>query len=189
MNFRTPLSALFPGTSGRLLTALVAHHAADADGPLTLDELSRDSAVTPTQLEPALFRLGLLGLIAPRRKGEPVLLVTGHIAWDALRRLTDLRESVVDMVRERARTHLRPAPDHLAMKGAVVDGTASHPADLLELIVVPPATAPADWHHGLADLVAQLSVDLGNVVVHHSAHDTGEAEAMGEGKAVRVLPW
>ncbi|MFJ9705788.1 hypothetical protein [Streptomyces sp. NPDC101234] len=188
MNFLTPLSALFPGTSGRLLTALVAHHTVDATGPLTLDELSKDAAVTPTQLEAALFRLGLLGLIAPRRKGEAVRLVPGHVAWEALRQLTDLRDRVIAMVRERARADLRPVPDYLALKGAVVDGTASHPADVLELIVVAPTTAPADWLDDVATLVVQLSRDLGNVVVHHSAPDSRAAEAIGEGTAVRVLP-
>jgi hypothetical protein len=188
MNFRTPLSALFPGTSGRLLTALVAHHTADAEAPLTLDALSRDSAVTSTQLEAALFRLGLLGLVAPRRKGEAVRLIAGHVAWAALRQLTDLRDRVVDMVRERARAHLRPVPDYLALKGAVIDGTASHPADVLELIVVAPASAPADWQDDVTALVAQLSLDLGNVVVHRIAPDLRAAKTMTEGTAVRVLP-
>ncbi|MDX2938792.1 hypothetical protein [Streptomyces ipomoeae] len=188
MNFRTPLSALFPGTSGRLLTALVDHHTADAARPLTLDQLSRNAAVTPTQLEAALFRLGLLGLIAPRRKGEAVHLVAGHIAWSALHQLTDLRGRVIDTVREQARAHLHPAPDYLALNGAVIEGTASHPADVLELIVVPPATAPADWEHGVAALVTQLSRDLGNVVIQRSARDIQEAEAMGGSSAVRVFP-
>lgn len=123
MNFATPLPALFPGTSGRLLTALVTHHSADALGPLPLDELSRAAAVTPTQLEATLFRLGLLGLLAPRRKGEAVRLVPGHIAWAALRQPADLRDAVIDLVREEARACLRPAPDYLALDGAVVEGT------------------------------------------------------------------
>ncbi|ELP63029.1 hypothetical protein ACKI1I_21075 [Streptomyces turgidiscabies] len=188
MNFRTPLSALFPGTSGRLLTALVDHHAADADRPLTLDELSKDAAVTPSQMEAALFRLGLLGLIAPRRKGEAVRLVAGHLVWGALRQLNDLRDRVIDTVREQAQAHLHPLPDYLALTGAVIDGTASHAADVLELIVVAPAVAPADWQQDVAALVTQLSHDLGNVVVRHSAHDALEAEAMGGRSAVRVFP-
>ncbi|MFD7406525.1 hypothetical protein ACFV7R_28480 [Streptomyces sp. NPDC059866] len=188
MNFQKPLSALFPGTSGRLLTALVEHHTADAARTLTLDELSKDAAVTATQLEAALFRLGLLGLIAPRRKGEAVHLVSGHIAWGALHQLRDLRGRVIDAVREQAETHLHPAPDYLALNGAVIEGTASHPADVLELIVVPPATAPADWERGVGALVTKLSRDLGNVVVHRGAHDAQEAEAMGGKNAVRLLP-
>lgn len=179
MNFRTPLSALFPGTSGRLLTALVDHHATGAARPLTLDELSKDAAVTSSQSEAALFRLGLLGLIVPRRKGEVVRLVAGHIVWTALGQLTDLRGRVIDAVREQALGHLHPAPDYLALSGAVIEGTAAHPADVLELIVVPPAIAPADWRNGVAALVTQLSLDLGNVVVHRSAHDAQVAEAMG----------
>ncbi|WP_149822919.1 hypothetical protein [Streptomyces tailanensis] len=188
MNFRTPLSALFPGTSGRLLTALVDHHTADAARPLTLNELSKDAAVTPGQLEAALFRLGLLGLVAPRRKGEAVRLVAGHIVWSALRQLTDLRGRVIDTVREQAQALLHPAPDYLALNGAVIDGAAAHPADVLELIVVPPATTPADWQHRVAALVTQLSCDLGNVVVHRGARDAQEAEAMGGRSAVRVFP-
>ncbi|NUT26153.1 MAG: hypothetical protein HOV84_09580 [Streptomyces sp.] len=187
MNFQTPLSALFPGTSGRLLTALVDHHTADAARPLTLDELSKDAAVTPSQLEAALFRLGLLGLITPRRKGEAVRLVAGHIAWGALYQLAHLRDRVIDTVREQAQVHLHPVPDYLALNGAVIDGTASHPADVLELIVVAPSTAPADWHHDVAALVTRLSRDLGNVVILRSAHDTREAEVMGGKSAVRVF--
>jgi len=188
MNFRTPLSALFPGTSGRLLTALVDHHTTDADAPLTLDELSKNAAVTSSQLEAALFRLGLLGLIAPRRKGDAVRLVAGHIAWAALRELTDLRGRVIDTVRERARAHLAPAPEFLALNGAVIEGTASHPADVLELIVVPPTPTPTDWPDQLTALAAQLSRDLGNVVVPRLTHDVREAEAMGGRNAVRVFP-
>ncbi|MEV5200621.1 hypothetical protein [Streptomyces sp. NPDC053720] len=188
MNFRTPLSALFPGTSGRLLTALVDHHTVDADLPLTLNELSKSAAVVPTQLEAALFRLGLLGLIAPRRKGEAVQLVASHIAWAALHQLTDLRSRIVDTVRERAQAHLRTAPDYLALTGAVIEGTAAHPADVLELIVVPPADALDDWTDAVDALVTEISHDLGNVVVHRSARDTQEAEAMGGASAVRVFP-
>ncbi|MCW8375973.1 hypothetical protein [Streptomyces justiciae] len=187
MNFETPLSALFPGTSGRLLTALVDHHSADAAEPLPLDELSRRAAVTSTQLEAALFRLGLLGLTEPRRKGDAVQLVPGHVAWDALRRLADLRDAVADMVREEAQARLHPAPAYLALQGAVAEGTATHPADLLELIVVPPLSAPAGWPDHLAALVTHLSRDLGNVVVHRTAEHTAEAEAMGGASAVRVF--
>ncbi|MBG7698729.1 hypothetical protein HCJ76_11730 [Streptomyces sp. MC1] len=186
MNFQTPLSALFPGTSGRLLTALVGHHITQADRPLTLEELSKNAAVTSTQLEAALFRLGLLGLIEPRRKGEAVHLVTGHIAWGALRQLVDLRDVVIDMVRREAQARLRPAPHYLALTGAVIEGTATHPADLLELIVVPPPTAQASWHDGVAALVSHLSRALGNVVVHRTAQDTDEAETRGGANAVRV---
>ncbi|MEU6356590.1 hypothetical protein ABZ896_46020 [Streptomyces sp. NPDC047072] len=186
MNLRTPLSALFPGTSGRLLTALVDHHTSDADRPLSLDELSKSASVTSTQLEAALFRLGLLGLVAPRRKGDAVRLVPGHVAWGALRQLADLRGAVVDLARRQARAHLRTAPTYLALTGAVVEGTATHPADVLELIVVTPPSAPADWHDHLAALVAELSQDLGNVVVHRTAQDVEEAQAWGGPAAVRV---
>ncbi|MFJ8028506.1 hypothetical protein [Streptomyces sp. NPDC096311] len=187
MNFGTPLSALFPGTSGRLLTALVDHHSTDATRPLPLDELSKNAAVTSTQLEAALFRLGLLGLIAPRRKGEAVHLVPGHVVWAALHRLTDLRDAVIDRVREETQQRLQPAPDYLALNGAVIEGTATHPADVLELIVVPPPTAQADWHRRLATLVTHLSRDLGNVVVHRTAQNTAEAKAMSGTNAVPIF--
>ncbi|WBO61758.1 hypothetical protein [Streptomyces camelliae] len=74
------------------------------------------------------------------------------------------------------------------MSGAVLEGTATHPADVLELIVVQPAAAPADWEQGVTTLVTQLSRDLGNVVVHRCAHDAEEAQAMGGSGAVRVFP-
>lgn len=188
MNFRTPLSALVPGTSGRLLTALVDQHTADPGRPLTPDELSKDAAVTTTQLETALFRLGLLGLIAPRRRGEPVRLVASHIVWGALRQLTDLHSRVVDTVREHVRAHLHPAPEHLALSGAVIEGTATHAADVLELIIVRPTAGPVDWEDGVNVLLTQLSLALGNVVVHRAARDIQEAEAMGGESAVRIIP-
>ncbi|MEU2284550.1 hypothetical protein ABZ614_21835 [Streptomyces sp. NPDC013178] len=40
----------------------------------------------------------------------------------------------------------------------------------------------------LTALVAQLSRDLGNVVVHRAARDAQEAQAMGGRSAVRVFP-
>ncbi|MFK0159475.1 hypothetical protein ACIQVL_19390 [Streptomyces sp. NPDC090499] len=188
MNFRTPLSSLFPGTSGRLLTALVDHHLADAARPVPLADLSKNAAVAPAQIEAALFRLGLLGLVAPRRNGEAVRIVPGHIAWGALSQLANLRDRVVDAVLEQTRARLYPVPAYLALSGAVVEGTAAHPADVLELIMVPPVGAPPDWDRGVSALVAQLSRDLGNVVVHRIARDTQEAEDMGGAHAVCVLP-
>jgi hypothetical protein len=157
-------------------------------GPLTFDELSQGAAVTPTQLESALFRLGLLGLIAPRGKGEAVRLVADRIACAALHQLTDLRSRVIDTVRKQTQAHLHPAPAYLALNGAVLERTASHPADVQELILVAPTTTPADWQDAGAALATQLSHDLGNVVVHRGAHDTQEAEAMRGRSAVRVVP-
>lgn len=74
----------------------------------------------------------------------------------------------------------------MALTGAVIEGTATHPADLLELIIVPPPTAQANWHDGVAALVSHLSRALGNVAVHRTAQDTDEAETMGGANAVRV---
>ncbi|MFG2422706.1 hypothetical protein ACGFWD_27115 [Streptomyces sp. NPDC048448] len=144
--------------------------------------------MTKTQLEAALFRLGILGLIAPRSRGEAVRLVASHIAWDALHQLTNLHSRIADTVREQVLAHLHPAPDYLALSGAVIEGTASHSADVLELIIVRPTAGPVDWEDGVTALLAQVSCALGNVVVHRAARDTQEAEAMGGKSAVRIIP-
>ncbi|WP_405820513.1 hypothetical protein OG241_33040 [Streptomyces sp. NBC_01390] len=170
MNLGSPLAALFPGTSGRLLTALVGYHSADAVGPLPLDELSKNAAVRSAQLEVALFRLGPLGLVAPRRRGP------SHTSRARPCRLG--LPTPADRPARRCHRHGRqacrePAPDYLAVNGAVVEGTATRPAGVLELIVVPPPTAQADWH--------------GDLVIHRIAQNNEEEEAMGEPNAVRVF--
>ncbi|MCD9195162.1 hypothetical protein [Streptomyces albireticuli] len=164
MNFRTPIPALFPGASGRIVTALTAHHTAFGDAPLPLAELARDASVALTQLEATLFRLGLLGMLEHRARGDHVRPVRGHIAWKALDGLADLGGRVVEEVRARAAADLDPAPAHLTLSGPVADGSATHPADVLELIVVPPHAAPADWPERIDRMAARLSRALGNLV-------------------------
>ncbi|GGT65410.1 hypothetical protein GCM10010207_75740 [Streptomyces atratus] len=44
MNFRTPIPALFPGASGRIVTALTAHQATNTGAPLSPTDLARDEA-------------------------------------------------------------------------------------------------------------------------------------------------
>lgn len=70
---------------------------------------------------------------APRAR-RAVRLVTGHVAWDALRRLANLRDGVIDMVRREAQARLQPTPAYLAVAGAVIGRTNTHPADVLDLI-------------------------------------------------------
>lgn len=186
MNFTDPLSALFPGASSRIVTALTAHRASDPQEPLDPEELARRASVAVTQLESALFRLGLLGLLRPRRRGEPVHVVPGHIVWKALEGITDLTWRVAEEVRSRCERGLDPPPAYLALAGSVAEGTAAHPADLLELVVVPPEDGPADWRSGLDRLVAQLCVDLGNHVVVREAARLEEAAALAGVDAVVV---
>ncbi|MFH9745943.1 hypothetical protein ACH4MN_16030 [Streptomyces anulatus] len=187
MNFQSPLSALFPGASGRLLTALVARHATDPSNPLTVEELSRNASVTSGQLEAPLFRLGLLGLVAPRRQGEDVRLVEEHITWAALHQVVGLRGQVVDLVRGKARVRLPVDPRFLGAVGPVIDGSATHPADVLELIIVPPASVPDSWDQDVAGLVAELSTCLGNVVVYRAAGSAEEAGAMGGPRLIAIF--
>ncbi|QNP68628.1 hypothetical protein IAG44_03505 [Streptomyces roseirectus] len=174
MNFESPLSALFPGTSGRLVGALVGHHVMEPERPLPLVELTRRAAVTGTQAEAALFRLGLLGLLAPRRQGEDVCLVPGHVVWGALRQLADLRGRVAERVRAEVGASLQPPPLHLALSGPVAEGRATSPSDVLELVAVPPPDAPDEWTEAVRALAVRLSRDLGNVVVHRSVIGPGE---------------
>ncbi|MBH1938097.1 hypothetical protein I5Q34_28190 [Streptomyces sp. AV19] len=184
MNFGTPIPALFPGASGRIVTALTAHHARHAGAPLPLDHLAREASVAATQLETTLFRLGLLGMLAPRARGEAVRPVAGHIVWKALDGLADLRWRVVEEARERMRTDLSPAPAVLALAGPVADGTATHAAEVLELVLVPPPGAPGDWWERADRAAARLSEALGNVVTVRRAATADEVPA----DALAVLP-
>ncbi|MHB9849051.1 hypothetical protein ACSYGO_07365 [Streptomyces krungchingensis] len=141
-----------------------------------------------TQLEAVLFRLGLLGILMPRRRGEDIELVPGHIVWKALTGVADLRWRVLEEVRRRV-VALEVLPVYLALSGSVADGTAVNPADLLELIVVSPTHAPHDWQDQLDGLVAQLSLDLGNVVTVYLAESKAAAsELAGPGSIVVDLP-
>ncbi|MGW1977222.1 hypothetical protein [Streptomyces sp. NPDC001889] len=167
MNFSTPLTALFPGASGRTVTALSAHRESSGGAALSVEQLARESSVAATQLESVLFRLGLLGMLLPRRRGEEIRVVEGHLVWDALREVTDLRGRLVGEVRRRVGEGVEPAPVYLALAGKVAEGVATHPADLLELLVVPPAGAPDDWAARLDAVARDLSRDLGNLVQTH----------------------
>lgn len=251
MNFTSPVTALFPGASGRTVAALSAHLEAltaqagatpvetgtsladgavdpndsdGSDGPdgagttdstgtadgaaLSVEELARLASVAATQLESVLFRLGLLGMIVARRRGDDVRVVPGHIAWGAVGQLADLRGRLVDDVRRRVDETLTPAPVYLALTGKVADGTAAHPADLLEIVVVPPygegsatlttastastasatpaAPAADEWRARLARLADELSRDLGNLVQVHEMADADTARSHA-GPAATVL--
>ncbi|MFD7547219.1 hypothetical protein ACFV0R_07910 [Streptomyces sp. NPDC059578] len=165
MNVAEPVSALFPGASGRIVTALARHRRADG-AHLTLTELARASSVVASQLEAVLFRLGLLGLLHPRARGEDVRIATGHLVWGALDGLLDLGPALRDRVRARALRDLDPAPRYLGISGAVADGTASGPSDTLHLTVTAPAPVPDGWVGALEELVRGLATDLGNIVTY-----------------------
>ncbi|MFF3787658.1 hypothetical protein [Streptomyces sp. NPDC001933] len=188
MNFRTPIPALFPGASGRIVTALTAHQATNTEAPLSPTDLARDASVAATQVEATLFRLGLLGLIEPRERGGDVRLVAGHVVWKALDGLTDLRQRVVEEVRERAAADLTPAPARLTIAGPVADGTATHPADVLELIVVPPSAAPENWSEQANRMAARLSRHLGNVVTLRTAATDADAARFAGPEASLIIP-
>lgn len=182
MNFAEPISALFPGASGRIVTALARHQRAGGER-LTLAELSTASSVVASQLETVLFRLGLLGVLTPRARGEDVRLVTGHLVWRSLEPLLDPRPALLADLRARALRELDPPPPHLTAGGAVADGTATGPSGTLHLSVVAPGDAPATWVAALDGLVARLSTDLGNIVTYslHTEVDEGPGQ-------VTVLP-
>ncbi|MGW1148545.1 hypothetical protein ACWD6I_26720 [Streptomyces sp. NPDC002454] len=165
MNVAEPVSALFPGASGRIVSALARHRRAGGDR-LTLAELTRASSVVASQTEAVLFRLGLLGLLAPRARGEDVHLVPGHLVWDALDGLLDLGPALRARVRARALAELDPPPPHLGISGAVADGTATGPSDTLHLTVTAPAPLPEGWVRGVERLAERLAADLGNIVTH-----------------------
>ncbi|MGX2995230.1 hypothetical protein JNUCC64_13185 [Streptomyces sp. JNUCC 64] len=165
MNVAEPVSALFPGASGRIVTALARHRRAGGER-LALAELTRSSSVVATQLEAVLFRLGLLGLLAPRTRGEDVRLVPGHLVWDALDGLLDLAPALRDRVRDRALRALDPPPPYLAVGGPVADGTATGPSDVLHLTVAVPVPAPDGWTGALEELAGRLAADLGNIVTY-----------------------
>ncbi|MFI2209939.1 hypothetical protein [Streptomyces sp. NPDC020141] len=186
MNFSSPLTALFPGASGRTVTALSAHRETAGSAALSVEALARESSVAATQLESVLFRLGLLGMVEPRRRGAEVRVVAGHLVWDAVGQLTDLRGRLADEVRDRAAAELDPAPVHLALLGKVAEGTAAHPADLLEIVAVPPAGAPADWRPRLDAFAERLSRDLGNLVAVHLA-DTPDDARRAHGTGIVVI--
>ncbi|GLF93402.1 hypothetical protein [Streptomyces yaizuensis] len=187
MNFGTPLTALFPGASGRTVTALAAHRETAGGDALGVERLAREASVAATQLETVLFRLGLLGMLMPRRRGEEVRVVEGHLVWDALTRLTDLRGHLVDEVRRRVAESLDPAPARLALFGKVAEGTAAHPADLLEIVAVAPEHAPGDWPTRLDTLARELSRDLGNLVRVHLVADPDEARHRAGPDAVVIV--
>ncbi|MFF8959197.1 hypothetical protein [Streptomyces sp. NPDC014894] len=186
MNFSSPLTALFPGASGRTVTALSAHRETAGSAALSVEALARESSVAATQLESVLFRLGLLGMVEPRRRGAEVRVVAGHLVWDAVGQLTDLRGRLADEVRDRAAAELDPAPVHLALLGKVAEGAAAHPADLLEIVAVPPAGAPADWRPRLDAFAERLSRDLGNLVTVHLA-DTPDDARRAHGTGIVVI--
>ncbi|MFE9659034.1 hypothetical protein [Streptomyces sp. NPDC005955] len=170
MNVAEPVSALFPGASGRIVTALARHRRAGG-AHLTLAELARSSSVVASQLEAVLFRLGLLGLLEPRARGEDIRIATGHLVWEALDGLLDLGPALRERVRARALRDLDPAPRYLGISGAVADGTATGPSDTLHLTVTAPASVPDGWVGDLEELVRGLASDLGNIVTYDVTHD------------------
>ena len=63
MNYDNPIASLFPGTSGRVVAALVRLH---AEGVRTVETqvIAARASVVPEQLRKVATRLALLGLLA-----------------------------------------------------------------------------------------------------------------------------
>lgn len=165
MNYDNPIASLFPGTSGRVVAALVRLH---AEGVRTVETqvIAARASVVPEQLRKVATRLALLGLLA-FPIDEQITLVREHVMWDALSQVDDpqprIDALVADVIDEQSTAAGgRNAETIIAagLGGPVAVGTASAFPDELHLALV--VRDPATCDLPLAALAERISRATGN---------------------------
>lgn len=148
MDFVTPVQALIPGASGRILAVL-----AETTAELNLRTLSRLSGVSLAQASRVMPRLVELGMV-DRRDVPPTALfrlVEEHVASRVVVAVARSRTAVLDELARAAATTITPAPVGIVVFGSLARGTADTHSDI-DVVVVRPTEVDDDdeaWHTSL----------------------------------------
>lgn len=142
MDYVHSVEALIPGVQGRVLGAL-----ARTQGELSMRQVAKLAAVSPTQASEVLGRLGKLGVIQRRDVGRSALVTLdrSNAAGQLIERLATLHRDVLDQLRGAA-TDIAPAPAALVVFGSFARGQATPASDVDVLAVRPKGTGADDPH-------------------------------------------
>lgn len=162
MNFRRPLEVLIPDAQGRILGTLA--RTAEELSLSTLADLSGVSLAHAARIVPRLVDLG----VVERRDMPPaalVRLVPESLATRALVALADLRQTLMDTLRESADT-IEPAPVNVTLFGSFARGDDDAASDIDVVVVRPRAIDEDDpaWSESIARWETHVRRISGNAV-------------------------
>ena len=155
MTLVDPIETLVPGAQGRMLGALLR-----LDGPRTISEVARLSAVSRDRAADVVSVLERLGVVERRPAGRAhlVSLVKEHPITQSLRDIERTHERSIDALRREARS-IDPAPLFMAIYGSWARNEATVDSDLDVAVI---ADASAD-HNALLEALDQWAVRAGRI--------------------------
>jgi DNA-binding MarR family transcriptional regulator len=165
MDYAHSVEALIPGVHGRVLGAL-----ARTQGDLSMRQVAKLAAVSPTQASEVLGRLGKLGVIQRRDVGRSALvrLDRSNAAGRLIERLATLHGEVLEQLRDAA-ADIAPTPAALVVFGSFARGQATPESDVDVLAVRPKGIGADDeqWVSSLghwADLAGHIAGNPVNLI-------------------------
>jgi hypothetical protein len=172
VDFRRPVEVLIPDAQGRILGVL-----ARTTEELTLTTLADLSGVSLAHVARVVPRLVELGVVERREVPPAVLvrIVTDNLAARVLLALADLRQALLDELRESA-LDLDPSPVNMTLFGSFARGDDDAASDI-DVVVVRPRMTGADdpaWSESIARWEARAGRISGNAV---NRIEVGEDEA------------
>ncbi|MEU0094922.1 nucleotidyltransferase domain-containing protein [Kribbella sp. NPDC006257] len=182
MQFSEPLSAVFPGLHGRVLTVL-----AGTDQPLTgravAGLLTTPASTSGVQkVLDGLVRNGIVR-VAPAGRAKLYTLNREHLAAPAIEELTSLRDRFISRLRSEAQTWELPAAA-VWLFGSASRGQAEPDSDIDILVVRPDGTSEEDprWLAQLETLAEHASRWSGNAceIVEYSSTELKRLVRRGE---------
>ena len=182
MDYRRPVEVLIPDAQGRILGVLA--RTSEELTLTTLADLSGVSLAHVARIVPRLVRLG----VVERREVPPavlVRLVAENLAARVLLALADLRDTLLEELRESARK-IDPSPANITLFGSFARGDDDAISDIDVLVVRPSAIGEEDpaWSVSIArweDHVRRIS---GNPVNRIEVEEGDIAKLMRSGRSL-----
>jgi len=160
MDFRRPVEALIPGSTGRILAAL-----GRVEAELPVSTLARLAGVGRTRASGIIGELADLGVVKRHEVGRTVLVSVArdNAGGRLIDQLANLRTVVIDQL-GRLAAEIDPQPSSLSVFGSFARGDADRSSDI-DILAVRPTVADDDrWASTLSSFARRARSLTGNRV-------------------------
>jgi predicted nucleotidyltransferase len=180
VDFVEPVSSLFPGVVGRVVTVLL-----NTSVPLSGRAIAELADVSPAQASRVLPRLAELGLVEAVPSPPAVLysIVEDHVAFEPLQALSLPIQPVVDRLRRRI-SGLDPRPTRVVAYGSFARRAARADSDIDLLVVRPVDPSPPDeaWEASIDSIRSYARRLSGNRIDILEVTESELAELVSSGR-------